>query len=796
MHEFPVLSDPTSQKVDNLVQAPIGICLGTTTRPKRFMGLLLAILLLAFLPVVSATPDHDPFPDVTFQVFSDFILSQFGSHVSLATVLTILFTMTSNPDLLNLHARQQHPKVSGEVRQGNSGWIKALAHALENRLGEITDSLFCGSEHQSGLSAEQVTNAIGTKLDGLSKVLGRYPYSREGRPLQKLKPVSDQEIEPVVLICPQSMECETAACQSRAILRQTRDRDISRATLVKGTKIYDGVPVLAGYCGKCQAVYHADHERAKGADGTWMKLYLNSAKYLKVGQNIWVDRAFSGAVLNGFYHFHASTSAFVEFWNQSFWKIQQTSSRKISRRQVWQAFVQESVRKLAAVSAFDLELPDRLPIGEVTIEAFKVLGEEGVIRSANNHQCSECTHVYKRMADTIVDIDPAGLVGMDENRNVPEFTGENNDEMDTEDGENVGEASSGDEEMDIDSPDHNSSSSDEADQVAGDQKEETLMHMAVMDGIVMGPKRCAYNDCVAGVANNRDGVFCAEHEALRGHLCRVRDCPNPKIAGSQACNQHREHWYSHVTCYTRSTLLGVQRMLKRTAVENLPWAPGNPHTIQPHDEEPAAVPQTRNYFSTNRFYCIETICAPCGVVIAWTKFAKAESPSNILDFLDKVYPTADSRPDYICIDKACLVLRHAIASGRWNIWKNTTRFIVDSYHYINHRNTDYMCRKYCNPAPLNGSAPNLVVVEHDRLGHPHYKRAFNTQACEQLNAWIGGFDTIVKKMNIGNFDWFIHVMLFLHTLWVIDKQMEKRMRSGMDVADEKEDEDEDEEDGY
>jgi hypothetical protein len=52
---------------------------------------------------------------------------------------------------------------------------------------------------------------------------------------------------------------------------------------------------------------------------------------------------------------------------------------------------------------------------------------------------------------------------------------------------------------------------------------------------------------------------------------------------------------------------------------------------------------------------------------------------------------------------------------------------VDAYHYINHRTTDYLCRKWCNPAPLNGSAPNLVTVAYDANGQPHYKRAFNTQ---------------------------------------------------------------------
>ena len=78
------------------------------------------------------------------------------------------------------------------------------------------------------------------------------------------------------------------------------------------------------------------------------------------------------------------------------------------------------------------------------------------------------------------------------------------------------------------------------------------------------------------------------------------------------------------------------------------------------------------------------------------------------------------------------------------------------------------------------------------LYHDNYKRAFNTQASEQLNAWIGGFDSIVNRMSVGNFDWFIHVMFFLHTLIVIEKQVEKRMKSGVDIVDEEDEEDEEE----
>jgi hypothetical protein len=48
------------------------------------------------------------------------------------------------------------------------------------------------------------------------------------------------------------------------------------------------------------------------------------------------------------------------------------------------------------------------------------------------------------------------------------------------------------------------------------------------------------------------------------------------------------------------------------------------------------------------------------------------------------------------------------------------------------------------------------------------------QACEQLNAWLGGFESILTKMNGGNFNWFLHTMLFMHTMNVIQKQNDKR----------------------
>jgi len=115
------------------------------------------------------------------------------------------------------------------------------------------------------------------------------------------------------------------------------------------------------------------------------------------------------------------------------------------------------------------------------------------------------------------------------------------------------------------------------------------------------------------------------------------------------------------------------------------------------------------------------------VVIAWTKFVKSESPTQILKFLKDTYSQKDTRPDYICIDKGCLVLKHCVTNGSW---LDTSRLIVDSYHYTNHRVEDFMCHKYCNPAPLDGSAPNLVVEAETDTGVKYLKQAFNTQVSQ------------------------------------------------------------------
>jgi hypothetical protein len=361
------------------------------------------ILWLNLAIQVSAAPVESPFPDILFSDFACIIQSTFGSKITLATVLMLLFSVTDNPDLFNLHFRQQHPTEPEENKIQISGWLTALANTIANKLGEDrTSSLFFQHEfqHTSTNQNMQVQNKlIAKKLDTFAMSLTLSPYDNKGNYIRKLLPVSFKDIRPALIICPKSFICGTLSCQPRSLQQALQDRDIPLVTFIKDNSIHEHVPVLTGKCPRCNTLYFADHEHYKDLSArtnSWRCVYLNSARYIKIGQSLWVDRLFSAATVNAMYNFHASASAYAEFWNNTYG----IATIFISRAQVWQAFVQESIRTIAAESQIDLELGDGLNIKDVTTEAFQNLGENGIIRAADKHSCSECTHVFKRSGGT------------------------------------------------------------------------------------------------------------------------------------------------------------------------------------------------------------------------------------------------------------------------------------------------------------------------------------------------------------------------------------------------------------
>jgi len=348
---------------------------------------------LAFIPTVNAA--QRDFPNISFSAFNLFISSTFHADISLETVLFLLFSLTENTDLLNLHSRQQQQLYPSEKIIKYTGWMSALVNTILNHLDEETTSLlFLSSE-----SEDKQDRLLGVKLNAMADKLKLLPYTKSNQfKSNRIQPISHDKIKPVHLLCPSTFTCTTAVCNPCSLLQCTKDRDIPHTKLIIGTTVHNEVPVLTGRCPTCDTRYTADHERFLDPDDqiTWKRLYTNNARYLKVGQNLWVDRFFSKAVMNGMFSFHASSQSYTQFWNNSFG----STTTNITLRHVWQAFVQESIRTIAAVSSDSIELIDNLPISEVTKKAFDILGYKGRIHAASNHSCSECTHPYKHPANS------------------------------------------------------------------------------------------------------------------------------------------------------------------------------------------------------------------------------------------------------------------------------------------------------------------------------------------------------------------------------------------------------------
>ncbi len=463
----------------------------------------LCITIANIQPVFAAESAKKPFCDISFKNFNKFIVSNFNSEISLGTVLLVLFSLTENPDLLNLHAKRKHPN-RGEVTSTLNGWIIAFASAVHAKLDHNINQLF-----QLNINADsnkqQLIKDTASKLDELAEVLELTPY-RKKKFQAKLKPMSYDNIRGVHLICPHTMTCTTASCKKQGLAQATKERDIPKSTLIQGISIYKNVSVLTGQCMKCSVLYTADHETTGTSDAK-KRFYCNDATFLKIGQNLWVDRVFAASIINATYHFHASPSAIAEFWSTSY-------GEKVTRRHIWATFVQESTRVLSNACKIDFEVDDKLSIENVTTSAYNILGGEGCIQAAMEHTCEKCTQPYKSTADIIpgAHTDPAAVVDNDEGEDVPGL-------------EQI--------------PEHIADNVAHNPNVDAMEVDAAPVKMIVLDGIVMGPTHCAFENCCAKLSNARGGAFCDFHEGEYGLRCRVVDCHAIKLANTQACENHQ-----------------------------------------------------------------------------------------------------------------------------------------------------------------------------------------------------------------------------------------------------------------
>lgn len=240
--------------------------------------------------------------------------------------------------------------------------------------------------------------------------------------------------------------------------------------------------------------------------------------------------------------------------------------------------------------------------------------------------------------------------------------------------------------------------------------------------------------------------------------------------------------------FARESYAGVRRVIRRQQ-EDGERRRGNSNNItvsrpELHTELPSvnnvAGAEVTHTFRAGTIYCVQTIQWACGTPIGWGKCYKAESAPQVLAIIDNIWQQhPNSRPAFISYDDACNLFRHIITQNQESPWLAATRFIVDAWHYVGHRATDTLCRTWCNPAPANGTQPDLVIAREDEQGRKHLTRAFNTETAEQLNAWLNGFEASMRQMTAVNFDFFMHSIMLIYK----DAMENRIQKKGLQVRD-------------
>ncbi|KAK7026567.1 hypothetical protein R3P38DRAFT_3268154 [Favolaschia claudopus] len=511
--------------------------------------------------------------------------------------------------------------------------------------------------------------------------------------------------------------------------------------------------LLVGECARCKAIYYPDTITRKSPGRKRVQELEYDAEYLRVSKHgVWVHRKIAEAQEAALLDLRSGWSRWADWIN----RLTKDVNVKFTYRQSQRLFMEHFCRRLLVShgksAGFTCEAhPPTRVLAELVRERIGKNG--GVIARAMTHGCKDCTHVKRYRVVGVGDEqdeggDSTGIAGFDSTADMETPLPPNTVPQPLP--PNLPQALPQQEAPPPGSP-------------------RGHVRLGVMDGKTFKHKKCALPDCEGPLVNFKNGRFCQTHLDHES-ICGILACGRPtESAESLTCNdQAHKDWYKqYEQRFLRLSFPGVKRVIRRQNQDAADEENPDPHgpTLQVNLPALGNTPgqQVVHTFKARSIYCIETIQWACGFPIGWGKCYRGEGPSQVLSFINKVwedYPEA--RPNFIVYDKACELLRHIVTQNPSDAWLNTTKFIVDAWHYISHKAGDVLCRTWCNPAPKDGSQPDLVLTEVDDNGTAHQTRAFNTETAEQFNSWLNGFEAQARQMTDVNFDLYIHVLMMLY----------------------------------
>ncbi|KAI0753968.1 hypothetical protein C8Q80DRAFT_1349911 [Daedaleopsis nitida] len=671
----------------------------------------------------------------------------------LSRALYVLSSLTALWPLWRLHRRQTQDPRQPRL----TGWSKGLLAFLTG--------IAQGSEaDEDGLQVEdarEIGEDIHADIQLLYELLGvdssgndpSTPISLGSNPL---------------ILCSPRLEC--TLCPTHPSLRRIKRHNAQSVKVLTAEMKWREATLFIAHCAACKADYYPDSFTYRVEGHKRRQQFEYDAAFLRISKHgLWADRRVAIAQDRALLRFRAGWSNFANWINDLL-----PHSPLITARQSQRLFLEHFSRRLllAHNKHLDFSLPAHSNSSDLASHVRDVVGRDGgTLPTALEHGCLDCTHVKRYHSDLVEE----GL-----NLAAPDAGPGDVAEIADED-EHFAAAPA----VDVNPLPPGMPEAHVGQQEAIPGTACGYVCMAVMDGKTITHRKCALDNCTNPLVNYRSGRFCQDHLDLE-RICGIIPCGEPVHSpGAVTCNsvEHREWHMRWVSRFKRMSFPGVQRVIRRQQAQ--PAEPGG-HRPSLHIDLPplAAVPgdEVVHTFRAKTTYCLETVQWACGMPIGWGKCYRSESMPQVRAILNGIWPEekAELCPSFMVFDDACDLLRHIVTQNPGDSWIQSTKFIVDAWHYIGHKATDLLCRLWCNPAPRGGSQPDLVLVHTDGQGVTRTVRAFNTETAEQFNAWLSGFEAQMRPMTDYNFDFFVHVLFMIYA-----EEVEKRVRKkGRELTDE------------
>ncbi|KDR70609.1 hypothetical protein GALMADRAFT_76032 [Galerina marginata CBS 339.88] len=266
---------------------------------------------------------------------------------------------------------------------------------------------------------------------------------------------------------------------------------------------------------------------------------------------------------------------------------------------------------------------------------------------------------------------------------------------------------------------------------------------------VGAPSISTIHDCTEPLESVKDH-FCAKHKH-HAKECAVVACHQEVEPGYKTCAlpDHRKHQLACLKVMQPADSLSASQDVN----EVTQTADGETEVIPAENcnrKPDIGNRKLRARFGRRRTHNEQLCVASCGVIVGRATFFGSEALNSVRTFLMRLFPTKKSLPGVIWYDNNCKMreMLNNDTDPHLKGYFDDIALPVDVFHFkCKHKESDVNCNMYCNP------------YRWEELRTADGKWRFNSSAAEQGNGWFGGYQSIVREMQVDRYNFFLDEMI-------------------------------------